>query len=196
MEEDRRQQLGDGCKMKDVVSAQRNQSAEGGKKRTETDHTFQKPLCSDIWQRVIKKARYKERRQRISKKKKASWTRRERWSDGESKSDCGRKRARELKRWLDCSLRARIWLATASQRASCCSKQPLDKCEIGFLSHLTAAQITSAPSLHSPHERTWRWISFTGWALQHSRVLTWHSCRPKSCAERNGCTVVKMLTAG
>lgn len=152
------------------------QSAEGGKKRTETDHTFQKPLCSDIWQRVIKKARYKDRRQRISKKKKASWTRRERWSDGESKSDCGRKRARELKRWLDCSLRARIWLATASQRASCCSKQPLDKCEIGFLSHLTAAHKLPVHHPYTAHmkERDGEYHSL---AERCSTAVSWRDTR-------------------
>lgn len=152
-------------------------------------------LCSVSWGRDrSERQKEMEKEDRVAKKQETKrWTKR--WKDREGLSDWGRERVTELKRWLGCSLRGRIWLAMASKRATCCSKQPVDKCEIWFLSHLTAAlhyrctQITTAAPLHIPHEGTWRLTLLTGWTLHQWLVLTWH----KTCAHWNGCTVVKML---
>ena len=106
----------------------------------------------------------------------------------ETAGEWGRK---SVKRWLGCSLRGRKWLATASQHASCRSKQPLDKCEILFLSHLSAAlhygctQITTTLPPRSQRGRTWRWKSLSSRTPQQQTVQQW-----------NECAAVKMLTAG
>lgn len=123
----------------------------------------------------------------MGQKSKKRWRKKTKWGkkhrkpraeDRDVKKQGVQEWVRELKRWLGCSLRGRIWLAMANQRAAC--KQPVDKCEIWFLSHLTAAlhyectQITCALPLHSPHEGR-RWLTLlSGWMQHQWLVLTWH----------------------
>lgn len=142
--------------------------------------------------RLVKKKK-KEEEHRSEKKRKPGEDlkgKRERYEKIERAVVREREWVRELKKWLGCSLRGRIWLAMASQGASCCSKQPVDKCEIWFLSPLTTTphygctQITTASPQRSPHGGNWRQILFTGCVLHQCLVLTWHLCHLKTCGER------------